>query len=103
VEGRSHIGFGHIPAVSHHGESVVFESFGAHPMTARTWEWKLDFDRNIKILRDCRACEIVDANAALTRAERNLATFPKPGFGEYMLVAERLRELLRVTGYGEIT
>jgi len=102
VEGHSHIGFGRIPAGSHHGRAV-FESFGANPMTARTWEWKLDFDGNIKTLRDDRAGEPVRAKATLTPAERGLATFPKPAFGEYMVLAERLRALLRVTGYGEIT
>jgi hypothetical protein len=63
----------------------------------------LDFDRNIKSLCDYRGRKIVSAEAALTAAERDLATFPKPAFGEYMVPAERLRELLRVTGYGEIT
>jgi hypothetical protein len=103
VEGQSHIGFGDIPASSYKRGRAAFESFGAHPKTGRTWEWTLDFDRNIKSSRDYRAEKGVFAEVALTRSERDLATFPKPAFGEYMLVAERLRELLRVTGYGEIT
>jgi hypothetical protein len=103
VEGRSHIGFGDIPASSHNGGRVAFESFSAHPNTGRSWKMTLDFDRNIKSLCDYRGGKIVSAEAALTAAERDLATFPKPAFGEYMVPAERLRELLRVTGYGEIT
>ena len=101
--GRSHIGFGEIPASSHNGGRAAFESFGAHPKTGRKREWTLDFDRRIKRLRGHRADQVVRGEAALTAAERDLATFPKPAFGEYMVPAERLRALLRVTGYGEIT
>ena len=103
VEGNSHIGYGQIPAGSHDGGTVAFESFGAHPNNDRHWELTLDFDRNIKSLCDYRGGKFVRAETALTAAERDLATFPKPAFGEYMVPAERLRELLRVTGYGEIT
>jgi hypothetical protein len=103
LEGHSHIAFARIPAGSRDGGRAIFESFGARLKTGRSCEWSLDFDRNIKTLRDARSGKEVLAEAVLTPAERDLATFPKPAFGEYMVPAERLRELLRLTGYGEIT
>jgi hypothetical protein len=54
-----------------------------------------------KAIHDWRSGEKTYAISVLTPEERELATLPIPSFGEYVPVAERLRALLKVAGYGE--
>jgi hypothetical protein len=55
-----------------------------------------------KSIHDWRGGEKVYTSVPLTEAERDLCTFPTPGFGEYEVIVERIRVLLRVAGYGEL-
>ena len=38
-----------------------------------------------------------------TAAQHDLVRFRPPAFGEYADLAERLQDVLRMTGYGELT
>jgi len=67
------------------------------------WECFLQWEQGVRIIKDMRAGEMVLSKTALMPGERDLATFPKPAFGEYAELAERIRGLLRITGYGEVT
>jgi hypothetical protein len=53
-------------------------------------------------IHDWRSGENVYTSIPLTEAERDLCTFPTPGFGEYQVMVERVRALLRIAGYGEV-
>ena len=47
-------------------------------------------------IHDWRSGEQLFASAPLTEAERDLCTFPKPGFGDYAVFIERIEALLRL-------
>ncbi len=51
---------------------------------------------------DWRTGEQIRRRIPLTDADRELASCPIPAFGEYEEVVQRVRNLLRVAGYGEI-
>ena len=54
-----------------------------------------------KGIHDSRGRRKVFSERQLTKSERNLCTFPKPPFGEYMVFVDRVRSLLRAAGYDE--
>jgi len=54
-------------------------------------------------IHDWRSGEKVYTSVPLTEAERDLCTFPTPRFGEYAVFIERIRALLRIAGYGELS
>jgi hypothetical protein len=67
------------------------------------WHCFIDFNEHSKTIRDWRTGEMTYMESPLTAAERELAVCPIPDFGEYAPVADRLRGLLQVLGYGDLT
>jgi hypothetical protein len=103
LDGGSHAASGTIEPVKGNPDLVWFKGFRAGSRSGRVLEWRLDFEEGSKAIRDDRGDRTVLADLALTDVERDLAAVPKPAFGEYELPAERLRALLRMAGYGEIS
>jgi len=58
-------------------------------------------DEGRKGIHDSRGRRKIFSERQLTKSERNLCTFPKPPFGEYMVFVDRVRSLLRAAGYDE--
>jgi hypothetical protein len=52
---------------------------------------------------DSRPADRIRTETELTGEERNLISFPVPQFGEFAELLERVRMLLRISGYGEFT
>jgi hypothetical protein len=67
------------------------------------WLCYITAEDDEKTIHDWRSGKKTYAISVLTPEERELATLPIPAFGEYAAVAERLRVLLNVAGYGEFT
>jgi hypothetical protein len=103
LDGSTHVAGGMIEPDKDNPDLARFEDFSAHPRSGMVLEWRLDFKDGTKAIRDDRGDETVLTDRKLTAAEWDLATVPKPGFGEYEMLAERLRALLRMAGYGEIS
>ena len=68
----------------------------------RVWLCYIKLEENENAIHDWRSGETTYAKSLPTPEERELATLPIPAFGEYAAVAERLRGLLHVAGYGEL-
>jgi hypothetical protein len=102
LDGSSHIAGGTIEPDKDNPDVARFEGFGAHPVSGEIFDVLLDFRRRRKMVRDERTGKAAYTKLRLTAAERKLATIPKPAFGEYEMLAERLRALLRMAGYDEI-
>ena len=67
------------------------------------WHYRPDVEEGIKRLHDRRTGEEIFSNTPLDAVERDLLTFPRPPFGEYSDLIERIRALLRHCGYGDLT
>ena len=67
------------------------------------WKGYFVLHEGRRSIHDWRSGEKVYTSVPLTEAERDLCTFPAPGFGEYEVFIERIRALLRVAGYGELS
>jgi hypothetical protein len=67
------------------------------------WQCSIDFEEGVKGIHDSRTGKTIYGTSPLSSAERALATCPMPAFGEYAIMAGRLRELLLILGYGKIT
>jgi hypothetical protein len=103
LDGGSHIAGGTIEPDKDDPGLARFEDFSAYPRSGKSLEWRLDFKNGTKAIRDDRGGDTVLDERPLAAAERDLATVPKPAFGEYEPFAEHLRALLRMAGYGEIS
>ena len=66
------------------------------------WHYRPDVEEGIKRLHDQRTGEEVFSNTPLDPVELDLLTFPRPPFGEYSDLIERIRSLLRHCGYGDL-
>jgi hypothetical protein len=67
------------------------------------WLCNIDLKENKKQIHDSRSGEKVYTISPLGSAERELAMCPIPAFGEYVELAPRLRKLVQVLGYGDLT
>ena len=66
------------------------------------WLGYFNLHQDERDIHDWRSGQKVYTSVPLTKAERDLCTFLAPGFGEYEVLIERIRALLRVAGYGEL-
>jgi hypothetical protein len=103
LDGGSHIAAGTIVPDEDDPSLARFAEFTAHPRSGSPLERRLSFEEGGKAIRDDRGGKTVPTYLALTAAERDLATVPKPAFGEYELLAERLRALLQIAGHGGVS
>jgi hypothetical protein len=67
------------------------------------WSYRAHLLENARTLDDYRTEEPSYSNAPITAAEHDLIKYSAPAFGEYKDLVERIRSLLLVTGYGELT
>jgi len=67
------------------------------------WHCNISLSDNEKIIWDERTGESVGRRTPLTPTERELAVCPIPAFGEYATVVDRLRTLVQVLRYGDLT
>jgi hypothetical protein len=73
------------------------------PNRSNVWLCYLNEDEGERAVYDSRTDKRGRTVAPLTDAERSLLNCPLPGVGEYVEISERLRSLLRLAGYGELT
>ena len=67
------------------------------------WLCYIDLREDELTIHDSRSGPKIYTNTALSPAQRDAAPWPLPPFGEYAEVNERVRSLLKIMGYGEIT
>ena len=67
------------------------------------WSGSFDLGKDERSIHDERSGKKVYSQAPLTTVERDLATFSISPFAEYADLVERMRSLLQIAGYGELS
>jgi hypothetical protein len=81
---------------------VKINSIAVHERLTHKSFWSCSFDReeDVKRIWDSRSGQRVFTKSQVTVEERELVACQIPPFGEYALVADRLRALLQLLNYG---
>jgi hypothetical protein len=104
LRGRTHVAHTYIWHPDRAAGTCQITSFGVrNRATSGDWKCDLDLKQRTKTIWDDRSGKRVFSRSALTDAERGAVACPIPGFGEYTGVVERLRDVLRATGFGEMS
>lgn len=67
------------------------------------WNWTADRHSDEQSVEDHRSGEKIQTEGALTAADWDRLTFPRPDFGQFEGLVETVGELLRSEGYGELS
>lgn len=74
-----------------------------HATGRSIWHWSAYRHRNEQSVCDSRSGKEVRTTKPLAAADWDRLTFPRPDFGEFQELVQRVQDLLRSEGYGEMT
>jgi hypothetical protein len=102
--GQAHVAHTHICSPDRESGVCHITRFDVRDRaTSHDWDCRLDLEESTKTIWDHRSGEQIYTESVPTDAEREAAACPIPAFGEYTAAVERLRAVLRVTGFGEVS
>jgi hypothetical protein len=84
-------------------DTLNVDSISVRNNEQEVWLGYFTLREGTRMVYDSRPADRIRTETELTGEERNLISFPVPQFGEFAELLERVRMLLRISGYGEFT